>query len=72
MMAMAQFYMILYEKLYTRFGNPVSSNTNFSRLIGKEAHRQRDDSSWGAQWRYEKYTHLNNSRENIYQYCANT
>lgn len=63
---MDESYMILEEKLNTRFDNPVSIDTNSGRPTGKDIHRQRDGSDRGMQGRYEKYIHMTFSREKIH------
>lgn len=49
MLSTAQSYLILEEKLNTRFFNPASAETNSSHLTMKEFHRRKDESDRGVQ-----------------------
>lgn len=58
LMNMAKSFINLEEKLHTQFDNLVASETNSSRLTGKETHRRKDESDRRMHSWYDKYTPL--------------
>lgn len=72
MLSMDQSYMILEEKLNTRFNYPASIDTSSGRPSGRKSHQQRDGCDQTVHEWYKKYTPLKVSREKIYQDCSNT
>lgn len=51
-------YILLEEKLTTRFDDPISSESHSTRTIENESHWHRDDSDQGMLIKYDNYTPL--------------
>lgn len=66
MLSMAESYMIVEDKLSSRFENLVSADTNSSLLAEKESYWGKDNFGRGLQEPYDKYIPLTISWEVIY------
>lgn len=66
MLTMVEPYMILEEKLSTRFDNPASTSSHSIFLVGKKSHQRLDDPNRGMIGNYNKYTPLTVSRDKIF------
>lgn len=72
MLTMVEFYMVLEDKLNTRFKYPTLVEANSSRPHRKKSYQCQDECDRGMQRQYDKYIPLTVSRKKIYQDCANT
>lgn len=73
MLNLVELYIILKEKLNTRFDYPtLADEANFERPMGKESRRRREDIEKGKYGWYDKYTPVNTFQDKSYLESVNT
>lgn len=72
MLNLAQSYIMLEEKLNTRFDNLTSAADTSSNFPSrKESHKRKEDADRGMYGRQDQYILLNTFQDKIYRECAN-
>lgn len=72
MLTMVEPFMILEEKLTTRFNNPASTKSHLNFTTMNESHQHWDNSNRGMLGKHDKYTPLEVSCEKTYLDYINT